>query len=127
MKCAIAAVCILTAAPVFAQTPAQEGQPQAAAAASLTCSAPAAPPVYMPAELPVAPTPPKCINLEKNTTTCSNKVFNDWNAKIKAHNDATRARVAEMNAYSRELQKYQHAATDYAQCESNRVALLLPQ
>jgi hypothetical protein len=122
MRSAIAAAIIAIAAPALAQTPAQEGQ-----AAPSACSAPAAPPLYAPAELPPKPTPPKCVNLEKNTTTCSSKVFNEWNAKIKAHNDAMRGRVAEMNAYTRELQKYQHAATDYAQCESDRVALLLPQ
>jgi hypothetical protein len=128
MKYAAAAVIIVMATPAFAQTPAPEGQSQIQVnpAGPSLCNAPAAPALYLPAALPAEPAPPKCINLEKNTTTCSTKVFNDWNAKIKAHNDLKRGRIAEMNAYTRELQKYQHAATDYAQCESNRIAEFAP-
>ena len=99
---------------------AQEGQAAAA------CAAPIAPPAYLPADLPAGPATPKCLNLEKNISTCSDRVLNDWNAKTKAQNDLKRTRVTEMNAYTRELQKYQNAATDYAQCEQERVSKLLP-
>jgi hypothetical protein len=128
MKYAIAAAAVAIAAPSFAQTPAQDGQPQIQVnpGGPSLCNAPAPPPLYLPAALPPEPTPPKCVNLEKNTSTCSTKAINDWNAKINGHNDLKRARIAEMNAYTRELQKYQHGATDYAQCESNRVSELLP-
>ncbi|MDP3740681.1 MAG: hypothetical protein Q8R02_25060 [Hyphomonadaceae bacterium] len=120
MKRLMLAVCVAS----FAIPPAIAQEGQAAAAAS--CTAPAAPATYLPAALPADPATPKCLNLEKNLSTCTDRVLNDWNAKSKAQNDLKRARVNEMNAYTRELQKYQNSATDYAQCEQERVAKFLP-
>jgi hypothetical protein len=122
-----ALVIALCAAAVLAQPCfAQEGQVATPAAAS--CAAPpTAPTPYLPAALPPDPVPPKCLNLEKNTTTCSDRLIKDWNAKTKVQNDLKRARINEMNAYGRELQKYQNAATDYAQCEQDRVMKLAPE
>ncbi len=124
-----AALLAAFAAPSLAQqTPAPAApQVQANPGGPSLCNAPVAPPLYLPAAIPDEPVPPKCINLAKNTTTCSAKVFTEWNAKIKAHDDLKRSRVAEMNAYGRELQKYQNAATAYAICEQNRVSELLPE
>ena len=121
MLAAIAAPCVAqqTPAPAASQVQVNPGGPS-------LCIAPVAPPLYLPAAIPDEPVPPKCINLAKNTTTCSAKVFNEWSAKIKEHDDLKRNRVAGMNAYGRELQKYQHAATEYAICEQNRVSELLP-
>jgi hypothetical protein len=117
----------VTAAPAFAQVTPGPGAPvQVNPGGPSLCNPPTAPPLYLPAALPPAPTPPKCIDTRTNTTTCSTKVFNTYSAALNAHNDLKRARVAEMNAYTRELQKYQHAATDYAQCEQDRVSELLP-
>lgn len=112
----------------FAALPlaAQEGQAPAAPAAA-PCVVPTAPPPYMPAALPAEPTPPKCLNLKTNITTCSDRVFSEWNSKMKVVDDAKRARVNEMNAYNREIAKYQHAATDYAQCEQDRVSKFFPE
>jgi hypothetical protein len=118
MKRLMLAVCVAS----FAIPPAIAQESQAAAA----CTAPAAPAPYLPAALPADPPTPKCLNLEKNTSTCTDRVLNDWNAKSKAHSDLKRTRVNEMNAYTRELQKYQNGATDYAQCEQERVAKFLP-
>lgn len=112
----------------FAALPsaAQEGQAPAAAPTA-ACTVPTPPAPYVPAALPAEPTPPKCLNLKTNITTCSDRVFNEWNAKMKVVNDAKRARVNEMNAYNREIAKYQHAATDYAQCEQDRVSKFFPE
>ncbi len=123
MKRLILFACIAS----FAIQPCAAQEGQAATPAATSCAAPGAPPPYLPAALPAEPIPPKCLNLEKNTTTCSDRVLNDWNAKSKVQNDLKRARVNEMNAYTRELQAYQHAATDYAQCEQDRVSKLLPE
>lgn len=119
---AVTVILAFYATPAFAQE-----VPALATSSPTLCSAPTAPPLYLPAALPAEPTPPKCVNIEKNTTTCSNKVFNDWQTKVSAHNDLKRKRVTEMNAYGRELQRYQNAATNYAQCEQERVAELLPE
>ncbi len=118
----VASIAAFAAAPSFAQ----EGQAPSAAAGA-TCAAPAPPPPYLPAALPEGPTPPRCLNLEKSTSTCSDRVLRDYNAKVTTQNDAKRTRVNEMNAYGRELTKYQHAATAYAQCEQERVSKLLPE
>jgi len=128
VKFALIVAASALAAPAFAQvTPGPGAQVQVNPAGPSLCNPPAAPPLYLPAALPPAPAPPKCINTKTNTTTCSTKVFNAYSAEVNAHNDLKRARVAEMNAYTRELQKYQHAATNYAQCEQDRVSELLPE
>jgi len=126
-KYALVVAAVAFAAPGFAQvTPGPGAQVQVNPGGPSACNPPVAPPLYLPAALPPAPVPPKCINVKTNTTTCSTKVFNDYSADVNTHNGLKRARVAEMNAYTRELQKYQHAATDYAQCEQDRVSELLP-
>jgi hypothetical protein len=129
-------VIALLAAPLLAplaqaqQGQSQQGQSQQGEANPLPvltlCIAPVPPPQYDPASLPADPPPPKCLNLEKNTSTCTDRVLNEWNAKSKAQNDLKRARVSEINTYLRDLQKYQNTATDYAQCEQERVSRLLP-
>jgi hypothetical protein len=116
------------AAPAFAQvTPGPGAQVQINPAGPSACNPPTAPPLYLPAALPPAPEQPRCINARTDTAACSTKVFNSYSVALNAHNDLKRARVAEMNAYTRELQKYQHAATNYAQCEQDRVSELLPE
>jgi hypothetical protein len=122
-----AATLAAIAAPSLAQQTPATSPVQVNPAGPSLCNAPAAPPLYLPAVIPDEPVPPKCINLAKNTTTCSTRVINEWNVKTKEHNDLKRSRIAEMNAYGRELQKYQHAATEYAMCEQNRVSELLPE
>ena len=119
------------AAPLLApHAESQQGQSQqgeASASPILTiCIAPVPPPQYEPAPLPADSPPPKCLNLEKNTSNCTDRVLNEWNARSKTQNDLKRARVSETNAYLRDLQKYQNTATDYAQCEQERVSKLLP-
>ena len=126
MKFIAIAMLAVFAGPAFAQVTPDPSTLQVNPNGPSLCNAPSAPALYLPAALPAEPTPPKCVDLARNTTTCSTKVFNDWNAKIKAHNDLKRARISEMNAYSRELQKYQHAATEYAICEQNRVSEFVP-
>ena len=110
----------------FAALPSAAQEGQAAQGAQTGCAAPSAPPPYLPAALPEGATPPKCLDLEKGTSTCSDRVLRDYNAKVTARNTAKQTRVSEMNAYGRDLQKYQHAATSYAQCEQERVSKLLP-
>lgn len=118
----VASIAALAALPSVAQ----EGQAPAAPAAA-PCAVPAPPTPYVPAALPAEPTPPKCLNLKTNITTCSDRVFNEWNTKMNVVNEAKRTRVNEMNAYNREIAKYQHAATDYAQCEQDRVSKFFPE
>jgi hypothetical protein len=110
----------------FIALPSAAQETQAPAAAATTCTAPGAPPPYLPAALPESVAAPRCLDLEKGTSTCSDRVLRDYNAKVTARNAAKQTRVSEMNAYGRELQKYQHAATSYAQCEQERVSKLLP-
>ena len=126
----IQVIALLAAALLAPDAQAQQGQSQqreASASPILTiCVAPVPPPQYEPAPLPADPAPPKCLNLEKNTSTCTDRVLNEWNTKSKAQNDLKRARVSDLNAYLRDLQKYKNTATDYAQCEQERVSKLLP-
>jgi hypothetical protein len=124
---AVIALVAAIAAPALAQTPTPEAPAQVNPNGPSLCNAPGAPPLYLPAALPPAPTPPKCVNVEKNTDTCSPTVYNRWAAEVNAHGDLERKRVAEINAYTRELQKYQNAATQYAICEQNRVSEFLPE
>jgi hypothetical protein len=128
VRCAaIALLVFAVAAPSVAQTPAQAPPAPVNPNGPTLCNAPAPPPLYLPAALPPAPVPPKCVNVEKNTDTCSPMVFNKWAVDQNAYGDIKRKRVAEMNAYNRELQKYQNAATQYAMCEQSRVSELLPE
>jgi hypothetical protein len=116
----VASIAAFALPPAFAQ----EGQ---AAAAPASCIAPSAPAPYLAAALPEGPARPKCLDLERGRSTCSDRVLREYNASVTTLNDAKRTRVNEMNAYGRELTKYQHAATTYAQCEQERVSKLLPE
>lgn len=126
MKLLLATLCVvaLTGAAV-----AQEGAtaPTPAVEAAKACTAPAPPTPYSPAALPAKPATPKCVNVAKSTMTCSNNVFAKWQEELKAHNNLRKARADEVNAYTREVVKWQRAATDYAECEGDRAQEFFPE
>ena len=70
--------------------------------------------------------PPRCLNLEKNTTTCSKKVFDGYNAQILAYNEALKARIEAFNTYTRSLNAFVRAANDYSACQSAKASAQMP-
>lgn len=101
---------------------AQEPTPAPEAA----CLAPKAPEDWAPGADLQKVVPPKCLNLEKGTTTCSKKVFDGYNAQINAYNEQLRARIAAFNTYTKGLNAYVRAASDYSACQSARASALMP-
>ena len=90
------------------------------------CLAPAAPETWSAGPALEKVVPPKCLNLEKNTTTCSRKVFDGYNAQILAYNEALKARIEAFNTYTRSLNAYVRAANDYSACQSAKASALMP-
>ncbi len=90
------------------------------------CLAPEAPAAWAPGSDLAKVVPPKCLNLEKGTTTCSKKAFDGYNAQINAYNAQLRARIDAFNTYSRTLNAYVQAASDYSACQNRKARALMP-
>jgi len=101
---------------------AQEG----AVSQAVECLAPAVPETWSAGPALEKVVPPRCLNLEKNTTTCSKKVFDGYNAQILAYNEALKARIEAFNTYTRSLNAYVRAANDYSACQSAKASAQMP-
>jgi hypothetical protein len=99
---------------------------EAAVTPAAECVAPAPPDTWSPGQALDKVVPPKCLDLEKGTTTCSKKVFDGYNAQIRAYNDALKARIEAFNTYTKSLNSYVLAASDYSACQNARASALMP-